>query len=404
MCLVPFGLLNIFPNRAERLQTLINNLSYAFDPNFTLNTMGSAQFKEKTMRIAKHSSILCAAVVIALVCGGNWIAAKGPPVASFPSFIPLDIVKTGDVAIDKIGNVYVNVTATNGRVQVWKFSPAGGGPDVVADFGTGIAYGLAVDAKGDIYAAMRTGPTANSLVYRVGRNGIPALLPGTENIVWANSLAFDQRGNLYITESYSGSSAPYGQGGIWRVPPGGDAEIWLRDDLLTGIGGAPPTGANGIGYYHGDLYVVNSLRYPKSLVVRVPIRPDGSPGQPDVWAELSEVPGTPDGLSQSQPLMGDGLALDVHGNVYVTVVTRCAVVRINAEDRSQQTIATLFAAPNDPVFALLDAPNTIGFGTGKGGRQDVFVTNMGLFKAGGFPAPGRLIVKIEAGEPGLPLP
>jgi sugar lactone lactonase YvrE len=373
-------------------------------PVSPIKEIESIQFEEEIMKIAKYAPMLCAAVFIILVCGGNWTAAKGPPVANFPSFIPLDTPKTGDVAIDKVGNVYVNVTATNGRVQVWKFSPAGEGPDVVADFGTGIAFGLAVDPKGDIFAAMRTGPNANSLVYRVGRDGIPVQLPGTEDIVWANSLAFDQRGNLYITETYSGSSAPYGQGGIWRVPPGGEAEIWLRDDLLTGIGGTPPTGANGIGFYHGDLYVVNSLRYPKSLVVRVPIRPDGSPGHPDVWAELDEVPGTPDSLRNLYPVMGDGLALDVHGNVYVTVVTRCAVVRINAEDLSQETVATFFAPPHDPLFALLDAPNTLGFGTGKGGRQNLFVTNVGLFKAinPSFPGPG--LVKIEAGVPGLPLP
>ena len=349
------------------------------------------------MRIAKYASILCAAVVLVLVCGGNWIAAKGPPVANFPSFIPFVITKTGDVAIDKVGNVYVNVTATNGRVQVWMFSPSGGGPEVVADIGTGIAYGLAVKPNGDIYAAMRTGPNENSMVFKVGRDGIPVPVPGTENIVWANALAFDQRGNLYITETYSGSPPLYdGQGGIWRVPPGGEAELWLRDDLLTGIGAPPPIGANGIAFYHGDLYVVNSLRYPKSLVVRVPVRPDGSPGTPDVWAELQEVPGTPGWLQSMYPPMGDGLALDVHGNVYVTMVTRAAIVKINAEDFSQETVASYFADPTGPPFAPLDAPNTIGFGTGKGGRQTLFVTNTG--------ATGRGLVKIEAEEPGLPLP
>jgi hypothetical protein len=96
------------------------------------------------------------------------------------------------------------------------------------------------------------------------------------------------------------------------------------------------------------------------------------------------------------PPMGDGLALDVHGNVYVTMVTRAAIVKINAEDFSQETVASYFADPTGPLFAPLDTPNTIGFGTGKGGRQTLFVTNMG--------ATGRGMVKIEAEEPGLPLP
>lgn len=57
------------------------------------------------------------------------------------------------------------------------------------------------------------------------------------------------------------------------------------------------------------------------------------------------MPGYPNCLPKPYPVMGDGLALDVHGNVYVAVVTRAAVVRIDAEARSQETVATLFAAP-----------------------------------------------------------
>ena len=78
------------------------------------------------------------------------------------------------------------------------------------------------------------------------------------------------------------------------------------------------------------------------------------------------------------------------------MVTRTAIVKINAEDFSQETVASYFADPTGPLFAPLDTPNTIGFGTGKGGRQTLFVTNTG--------ATGRGLVKIEAEEPGLPLP
>jgi sugar lactone lactonase YvrE len=354
------------------------------------------QLEEEMMKIAKYASILCAAVIIAIICGGNWIAAKGPPVAGFPSFIPFTITKTGDVAVDKVGNVYVNFTTNDGKDQIWKISPDGEEAFLVAELGEGTAYGLAVNAKGDLYAAMRTSPTGNSRVYKVGRDGVPVQLPGTDKIVWANSLAFDQRGNLYVTETYSGSGPAYnGQGGIWRIPPGGEAEVWLRDDLLTGLGGAPPTGANGISFYHGDLYVVNTFRYPSSKVVRVPIHPDGSPGYPDVWAELKEVPESPL-AGGSLPPAGDGLALDVHGNVYVAVVTRAAVVRIDAEGMYQETIATFGDDENEPLFARLDGPNSLAFGTGKGGRQSLFVTNTG--------ASYRGLVSIEVGVPGLPLP
>jgi hypothetical protein len=76
-----------------------------------------------------------------------------------------------------------------------------------------------------------------------------------------------------------------------------------------------------------------------------------------------------------------------------------AVVRIYADDLSQETIAVYPEIP-------LDTPASLAFGTGKGGRQNLFVTNLGM---GGllipemeWPGPG--LVKIEADVPGLPLP
>jgi hypothetical protein len=65
-------------------------------------------------------------------------------------------------------------------------------------------------------------------------------------------------------------------------------------------------------------------------------------GQPYVWTEVQEVPvsgwaGIPG--AQVIALFLDGLALDVHGSVYVAVPSRFAVVRINTEDLTQETIA-----------------------------------------------------------------
>ena len=270
----------------------------------------------------KVSPRLVGFVSVVVLCLGTWAAADGP-VADFPSFISFDITKTGDVAVDKVGNVYVNVTDKDGRVKIWVFSPAGEGPFVITEIGTGTAYGIAVSAEGDVYAI--SGGT-NKGVYQVGRDGISVRLPYTEQIVFPNALAFDKRGSLYVTDSV---------GGIWRIPPGGVAEVWLQDDLLVPIAGSTWAGANGIACYHSDLYVLNQ---DKGWIVRIPIRPDGSPGQPDMWAVIQEVPQSPPAL-QIYPLRGDGLALDVHGNVYAAMVTRAAVVRINAEDLSQETIA-----------------------------------------------------------------
>ncbi len=346
---------------------------------------------QNRIRIA---ALVLATAMGAFVCPGSGTIPDGPA-ADFPAFIPFNVVAEG-VAVDKLGNVFVSVRE-GARGTIWKFAP-GGKKSFFADIGTATAGGLAIDAPGEVYVAMAEGQDRG--VYRVGRNGKSVRLSGTEQIVFANALAFDPRGILYVTESYSMDSPPeYGQGGIWRIPPNGEAELWLRDDLLTGVGAVLgyPVGANGIACYQGDLYVVNT---DKGLLLRIPIRRDGGPGQPEVWAELQEIPGSP--LAGSGfPVLGDGLALDVHGNVYVALVSRLAIVRINRIDKSQETVADLFTTGTP-----LDTPASLAFGTGKGARESLFVTNLGwmagIIQGPQWPGPG--LVKIEAGVPGMPLP
>jgi sugar lactone lactonase YvrE len=338
-------------------------------------------------------------------------------VGTFPSFIPFNFAQLEfpeGVAVDKIGNVYVSVRQSPmGPLplsdQLWKFSPSGE-KTVLADFGLpgGGGCGLAVDAEGNVYMARTEAATPYNGVYRLDAEGHIALVPGTENIVFPDGLALDKQGNLYITEVYSHGPAAgtFGQGGIWRVPRAGTAEVWLRHDLLTGLPPSlfsHPTGANGIAFYLGSLYVVNT---DKALVVRIPVLPDGSAGQPEVWAEVQDVPQSLFYQSQAFPLMLDGLALDVHGNAYIAVPSRLAVLRINAPDRSQETVAVFQFMPVNVPVAPLDAPFSLAFGTGMGERQNLFVTSSGIVGAlvPGFPWPGPGLVKLEVGIPGLPLP
>jgi sugar lactone lactonase YvrE len=241
-------------------------------------------------------------------------------------------------------------------------------------------------------------------VYRVDREGQIELLPGSDQIVFANALAFDHRGTLYVTESYSGEPPDYGPGGIWRIPRGGQAELWMRHELLTGFKVlAYPIGANGIAFYHGDLYVTNTF---PGRVLRIPVWPDGRAGELEVWATLQEVPESP--LAGPRiPVMADDVRLDVHGNVYVAVVSRAAVVRIDAMDKSQETLAAFQIVPHGSVpNAPLDFSASLAFGTGKGERQNLFVTNLGMGKlfAPQLSWPGPGLAKISAGMPGQPLP
>jgi sugar lactone lactonase YvrE len=338
--------------------------------------------------------LLPIAVVVAAGRTSGTIAAARA--GEFPAFIAMPDVSPRGVAVDKVGNVYVSVGEVRSNleyIQVRKFTPDGA-LLFSEEIGQGTIGGLMATANGDLYIAVAAGAARG--VYRMDREGQIELLPGSNQIFFANGLAFDDAGTLYITESVSIPPAT-GQGGIWRIPRGGEAELCLRDALLTGTGvlNQPvPIGANGIAYYHGDLYVTNTE---KGTVLRMSVWPDGRLEVPEVWTTLEEVPESP--LAGAPlPVAGDGIALDVHGNLYVAVLTRSAVVRINISDKSQETVAAFRLPNNLPLYAPLDFPASLFFGTGKGERTNLFVTNLGL---GGWVGPG--LVKADAGVQGRPL-
>jgi len=350
------------------------------------------------------TTLAAAAAVFVLVTqigasGGTAAAGKA---GEFPAFIPMPGVSPRGVAVDKVGNVYVSVgqvQADGEHILILKFTPAGE-QLLSVDIGRGTIGGLIVTAEGDLYIALAVG--ADRGVYRMDRRENVELLPGTDQIFFANGLAFDDRGTLYITESFS----PFygGQGGLWRITRGGEVERCFHDALFTGTGAlgfGVPVGANGIAYYHGSLYVTNTEQ---GTVLQVPVWPDGSVGQPEPWTTLLEVPesrlaGFP------IPVCGDGVVLDVHGNLYVAVLTRSAVVRLNLLDKSQETVAAFRVPDTLPLYAPFDFPASLFFGTGKGERTNLFVTNLGLGKGKVPPLPwaGPGLVKTDAGVPGRPL-
>jgi len=322
----------------------------------------------------------------------------------FPDKIPMAGEPSG-VTVDKPGNVYVSVRELRAGVLhgiIWKYTPEGK-QSFFADLGAATIYGLYAAPNGDVYAGMAV-PGTDTGVYRVDRKGSIVLLPGSKKIVFPNGFTRDEWGNLYVTESFSFSApgVPRGPGGIWRIPPGGEAKVWARDALLTGIGFGtnPPIGANGIAYYQGALYVTNS---DKHLVLRIPVAEDGSAGPVEMWKELGEVDESP--KAGTLPIMPDGLVLDVHGNLYMTVLTRNAVIRVMAASREQDTVAALDSLGQAPS-ADFDTPASLAFGTGAGEQQNLFVTNLGWMKPKFFPEedwPGANLVKIRAGVPGRPL-
>lgn len=280
------------------------------------------------------------------------------------------------VAVDKRGRIYLTMTF---RGELRRVDPDGS-EHLVASLPTGGGFGplgLAVDAPGNVYAAVATFDPATHGVWRVSPSGGAARLPGSEAIGFPNGVAFGDQGTLYITDSMAGA--------VWRIPKGGAAELWAQSPLLEGDGSAPlpfPLGANGITYRQRTVYVTNTEL---GSIVTIAVGPKGEAGSPAVLVQDPALGGA------------DGVALDVHGGLYVAVIAQSTIVHVPSDGSG----VTILADGSDG----LDYASSVAFGTGKGNRTTLYAVN---FSVGPFfEAPrthGPALLALEVGVPGQPQP
>jgi sugar lactone lactonase YvrE len=278
------------------------------------------------------------------------------------------------LAIDKVGNVYVGLAFLG---QVWKFAPDGT-PSLFATLdigqsGAGAIIGLAVDAEGDLYVCDVSDVAETHGIWKVSRDGTPTLfaaLPpqtnpfnGITGFGFPNGLAFDEEGNLYVTDSYLAA--------IWKITKNGKATLWLQDPLLNLLNGF---GANGVEFDRGSMFISNT---DLGLIVRVEKPEDRKPPRAELFV-------------QDPTLIGaDGIAFDEMHNLYVAVDRQNTLIRISPEG----TLTTLATASDG-----LDYPASASFDQRRGTHKLLYFTNAGLI----FNTPS--LQRLDVGVRGEPLP
>ena len=284
------------------------------------------------------------------------------------------------IAVDNAGNIYVSLGPPGfvggGLGEIWKISPDGM-TTTLAQFESDMpAAGLAVDASGNVYYAYPSGDEATQGVYRLTPDGENERLPGTEAMIVANGIAFDEEGNLYVGDSILG---------IWRIPPGGSAELWLQHDLVLGCEPDDPFGANGVAVWEDQLYVANTGQ---GILTSVPILPDGSAGEPEL------VAGEGDCNIEAKELYGmDGITLDEEGNVYALLVLQNKLVKIDPTDGSYTTLLTAEDGLHNPASVV--------FGIGEGDEESIFFTNYAVLPPVPEATLGPGVLKFDVGVPGV---
>jgi sugar lactone lactonase YvrE len=198
--------------------------------------------------------------------------------------------------------------------------------DEIASTG-GFIYGVTLDASGDIFACdfgnaavMRISASGEVATYSNGTADRPMRVP--------NFAAFDEGGNLYVTDS-----GEWGEddGLVYRIAPGGATDVWTEATARF------PNGccltANG-----EALLVVESHG---RAVVRIPIQDDGRAGRPEPVVDLSG----------SQP---DGIALAEDGTMFVGCYRPDRIYRISPGGPVE-----VFA--DDPDGVVLNQPANVAF-------------------------------------------
>lgn len=303
-------------------------------------------------------------------------APKIGPAQPFVNFNVNPVFGVEGIAISPYNDIYIGAPYEG---RIYKVEPNGKSTvfaTLVDHPNDGYMLGLVVAEDETVYAAVWGCNAPINGVWHMDREGNPKLvmpMPGsfcTAYNQWTssqtsipNNLAFDEDGNLYVTDS--------GYGSVWRLGRDGDMREWVQDSLLMAVTTSiPHFGANGVAYRSHSLWIVNS---DTASVIQIPIERDGSAGKPRTFVQ-SQLLGYPDDDN-----------FDACGNLWVGDIGNGNLVRVSPEGVPEIMIAAAqfngFVFPTNPVFGFHDLRTTV-FITGatgvNGANPSVEKVNLGV--------------------------
>lgn len=280
------------------------------------------------------------------------------------------------IALDDAGRIYLSMGSTIRRLD------ASGNLEVYGTLPIPVfALGVKVGADDCVYTASTSlDPTVvGAFVWRMCQQGVVEQYAALPANAGPNDLAFDEDGNLFVTDPIGGR--------IFKIDPAGNVSLWLSDPLLAGNASDPalefaPQGVNGIAFDRkGDNLYVGILDYGR--ILRIPLLANGQPGAITVVAEDPRLIGA------------DGIAFDRAGTLYVTVGAQEALASV---DKFGQ-VRIVAQGGN------LHGPSSVAFGVTPGNKRTLYITNLDFLRAFGFiaepPQPG--LAKLTTTVPGLRL-
>jgi hypothetical protein len=235
---------------------------------------------------------------------------------------------------DNVGQLYL--VRPDGRKSTY-------GPEIALG-GCAMILGVDLDASGaavvavfNFDASCGTSSPATGLV-RVTSHRVTRLSTFPDGS-WPNGVEVVGR-TAYVTESLSGA--------VYAVPVDRvsvPARPWFTSPLLAPLED-PIIGANGVAFRDGALWLTS---YAQGLVLRLPLRRDGSPGTARVVA------------ADPRLVTADGIAFDPHGVLWVSVNHR--TLSDGSLDRGHLVTVSPRGSVRDVAFAegLVDYPTQVLF-------------------------------------------